>query len=165
MAKWEILGKQTNVELTGSQIIATSATGTTTFDIGSFRTNAGVNAGELCITPDGTHSKFMTFEDAITNISLDANGNVNVNDHSAEADHIAVIADRRTNIWLDSNGRIIVSAGGTNSSVINIGETRSNAYRDSNGALILSDITTALNNLLLESGDDLLQESGSKILL
>ena len=165
MAKWLIYDMLTNVSLSGSQIIATTATGSDNLEIGDFITNGHVKEGELCVTPGGSHSRYLTYGDALTNISLDSNGNVNVNDHIAEIDHTAEIAGKLTNIQLDSIGRIIVAAGGTNDTVIEIGDSISNAYRDSNNAIILADLSTSLSNLLLEDGNDLLQENGSYILL
>ncbi len=165
MSNWLIFDMLTNVSVTGSQIIATSATGSDSLNIGDFVTNAKVNTGELCVESDGTFDRYLTYGDKVTNIALNSSGSVNVNDSVGDIDHYALLGDIGTNIPLDASGRLIIAAGGTNSTKVTIGDSISNVYRDSNSALIITDVTAVFNNRLLESGDDRLLESGYKRLL
>jgi hypothetical protein len=166
MAKVKIFDRETNLTVTGGRITATTGTSSTFWRIGDSVTNARVMTGELSIAHNGAHDHFLTIDDTKTNISLDSNGRINVNDHPAEADHTAKLWGLTTNLNLDSAGRIIVdNSTASSTGTLNIGGAIINVNLGSGSGLGIGDITETLNNLLLETGDDLLQENGSYIMI
>ncbi len=166
MSKFYFLNQLTNLELTGGQFLATSATGGD-LRVGDCVTNAKVGAnGMLAVAEDGGHNRYWTINGALTNISLDVYGRFNTNDHPAEIDHVAKIQGFYTTIPLDANGQLVLSPAGVSTTKIVIGGSITNLYLATGGGIAAQVVTPPLYyNLLMETGDDILQETGDKILL
>jgi hypothetical protein len=166
--KFRINDMLTNLNATVGSIIATTSSGGDYFTIGGNRTNMKLGDGnELYVDQDGAHSRYLTIFDSVTNISLNSSGAINVNDHIGEATAYAdfgVLGN--SNIPIDSEGRWIVEATTATGGMISIGGVKTNIYRSANGGVMFHTVPpVSIDNLLLEDGNDLLQETGDSILL
>jgi hypothetical protein len=165
MPKFNYNSLLTNLNMTAGKIDI-SSTATNKLTIGGTITNAYVdNTGKLAIEIDGTIDHKMTINGSLTTISLNNSGKICASNgfFSKYVDINGV----KTNIPLDVNGRVIISETGTASDKVSINGALTTANRISGGNIFINTGASVVvsDNLLLENGFNLLQETGDLIIL
>lgn len=166
MSTLKIAGHNTNVNIDSGKIRYNTTAGTDYIHVGDSITNAKRGStGGLYIDQTTAPDHFWVIQGAVSNIALTADGAICVNDHSTEITGNARIMDMWMPIGIDAYGKIFVNRTDAILKRLYLGGVLSYAWKCSDGGLSITEGVLTINNLLLETGDDILLEDGYKILL